>query len=159
MRAQALLLGVVCLLVGVVGAAAQGNSDPNCGTWRLNLEKSKFDPGPAAQSQTVTISIVDGVERYSSDGVDARGMGSSTSFSAKIGGGDTGALGLLYGDTIAVTQSSPGHLVGVIRKNGKVTITAHGDVSADGKSRTVTYSGKTADGKEIKDKLVYDKVM
>ncbi len=74
-------------------------------------------------------------------------------------GGDTGALGILYGDTISVTETSPGHLVGVIKKNGKVTITAHGDVAADGKSRTVTYSGKTAEGKEIKDKLVYDKVM
>jgi hypothetical protein len=152
------LLGVVWVIAGAGVFAGQGNGDPNCGKWRLNLEKSQFDPGPAAESQMVTISIEDGVERYSSDGVDARGMGSSTSFSAKIGGGDTGALGILYGDTISITEPSPGHLVAVIKKDGKVTITAHADVAADGKSRMVTYSGKTADGKEIKDKLYYDKV-
>jgi len=30
-------------------------TDPFAGTWKLNLAKSKFNPGPAPTSQTVTI--------------------------------------------------------------------------------------------------------
>ena len=47
---RAVILGVIVTLGVVLGASlmrvsAQA-SDPRSGTWKLNLEKSKYDPGP-----------------------------------------------------------------------------------------------------------------
>jgi hypothetical protein len=44
-----------------------------------------------------------------------------------------------------------------VKKEGKVTATGRIVVSADSKSRTVTTSGTNAEGKKVKNKVVYDK--
>jgi hypothetical protein len=49
-----LALGVV-LGASVVSLSAQGPPDPRIGTWKLNLAKSKYSPGPAPQSLTVKV--------------------------------------------------------------------------------------------------------
>jgi hypothetical protein len=41
--------------------------DPFVGTWKLNVAKSKFSPGPAPQSQTVTIGADNKVEVSGTD--------------------------------------------------------------------------------------------
>ena len=43
------------------------------------------------------------------------------------------------------------------KKGGKVVLTAHVVVAADGKSRTVTANGTDAQGKKYKSTAVYDK--
>src|SRR5215217_5294684 len=53
---RVVVLGVVVTLGVVLGAglghvAAQA-SNPRLGTWKLNVEKSKYNPGPAPQSTT-----------------------------------------------------------------------------------------------------------
>jgi hypothetical protein len=42
-------------------------------------------------------------------------------------------------------------------KDGKMLWTGKSTVSADGKSRTVTFNRTDADGKKVKAKAVYDK--
>jgi hypothetical protein len=54
---------------------------------------------------------------------------------------------------------SPLHSVAKLSKGGKLMMTVHVVVAADGKSRTVTYSGTNDKGQTVKDKLVYDKQM
>jgi len=54
----ALVLMSVLALTAVVIAA-----DNNVGTWKLNLAKSTYSPGPAPKSQTLTI------EAWGEDGV------------------------------------------------------------------------------------------
>jgi len=54
-----LTLGVVLVLGIVLGEdianlSAQA-SDPRIGTWKLNVAKSKYSPGPAPQSLTVKV--------------------------------------------------------------------------------------------------------
>jgi hypothetical protein len=44
---------LVVSLIGVVGVSAQGTSDPLIGTWKLNLEKTKFS-GTPPQAMTRT---------------------------------------------------------------------------------------------------------
>jgi len=63
----ALVLLSVLALTAVVIAA-----DNNVGTWKLNLAKSAYRPGPAPKSQTLTIEAwgEDGV-KYTADGVGA----------------------------------------------------------------------------------------
>ena len=48
--------------------ALMAASDPFVGTWKLNVAKSKFSPGPPLQSQTVTIGADNKVEVSGTDG-------------------------------------------------------------------------------------------
>ena len=146
------------LLVSVaVTSSVRAADDPNNGTWKVNLEKSRFSPGPAPRSGTFTIKIANGIETYSSESVDASGKTTTGSFTAKLDGTDTPTTGSPYGDTISVKHPSPNHLVAVLKRDGKVTMTVHVTVSADGKTRTSTYSGKSADGKQVHDVVVSDR--
>src|SRR5205085_3569561 len=43
------------LPLAIFMAGALLASDPNLGTWKLNLAKSKFSPGPGPQSVTTTV--------------------------------------------------------------------------------------------------------
>jgi len=46
-------LGVLIGVVQIVGVAQ--SSDPVLGTWKLNLAKSKYNPGPPPKSNTTSI--------------------------------------------------------------------------------------------------------
>jgi hypothetical protein len=151
-------LVVAAMLIGVV-MVARAADDPISGTWKLNLAKSKFDPGPAPKSLTATIKVENDTETFSSDGMDAAGNATHTEFTAKFGGPDVPVTGIPYADTIALKRVGPKQIVGTYKKGGKVTVTVHVVVSADGKTRRLTYDGKNQNGKAVHDDVVYDKVM
>jgi hypothetical protein len=151
-------LGVLLLLVGIAATwSVRAADDPSNGTWKLNVEKSKFDPGPAPKSSTVTITIANGTETYAGETVNADGKTTKMSFTAKLDGSDNPVTGNSMGDTIAIKHPSANKLEGSIKHGGKVAVTVHVVVSADGKTRTVTETGKNADGKAVHDVMVYDK--
>lgn len=156
----AVFLAVLLLLVGIaVTSVARAAEDPNNGTWKLNLEKSKFNPGPALKSSTVTVKIENDTETYASDNVDASGNAIHGSFTAKLDGTDAPIAGLPYADTISIKRMSPKHLVATLKKGGTVMMTADVVLDADKMTRTVTYTGKNQDGKKVHDVLVYDMQM
>src|SRR5437870_2364867 len=76
-------VGAFVLAFGAVVMAA----DSNIGTWKLNVAKSKFSPGPAPKSQTLKIEAwgTDGV-KFTSDGIDADGKPTHAEFQAKYDG-------------------------------------------------------------------------
>jgi len=151
-------LAALLLLAGIaVTSSVRAADDPSSGTWKLNLAKSKFSPGPAPKSSTVTIKIENGTETYTSEGTNADGKPNNMSFTAKMDGKDSPVTGNPFGDTIAIQHPAPNKFTATIKKDGKVTMTVHVVVAADGKSRTSSYSGKNADGKEVHDVMVYDK--
>ena len=151
-------LGVLLLLVGIAATwSVRAADDPSNGTWKLNIQKSKFDPGPAPKSSTVTVKIENGTETYAGETTDAAGKTTKMSFTAKLDGTDSPVTGNPLGDTISIKHPSPNKLVATMKKGGKETVTVHVVVAADGKSRTATYSGKNADGKVVHDVMVYDK--
>lgn len=151
-------LAAMMMLVGIV-MVVRAADDPISGTWKLNLAKSKFDPGPAPKSLTATIKVENGVETFSSEGMDAAGNATHTTFAATFGGPDVPVTGIPYADTIALKRVGANQIIGTYKKGGKVTVTVHVVVSADGKSRRLTYDGKNQDGKAVHDDVVYDKVM
>ena len=152
-----LFLTAVLLLTGIAVTATRAADDPANGTWKINLAKSKYNPGPAPQSATVTIHIENSTETYGADTVDAGGNSSHASFTAKLDGTDSPVTGNPDGDTIAIKRISPNHLEAKIKKGGVVVQTVHVVVAEDGKSRTVTYNGKNAKGEKIHNVVVYDK--
>ena len=73
-------LGVV-LGAGLVCVAAQA-SNPRIGTWKLNVEKSKYSPGPAPQSLTMKIEAAGEGEKATTEGVNAAGTATKTEYTA-----------------------------------------------------------------------------
>jgi hypothetical protein len=152
-----ILLPAVLLLAGIAVTSARAADEPAAGVWKVNLAKSKYNPGPAPQSSTITITIDNNTETYAAEGVDGSGNAVHGSFTAKLDGTDAPVTGNPYGDTISVKRHSPTHYVVSIKKGGAVTMTVHVVVAADGKSRTATYSGKSPKGEKEHDVVFYDK--
>jgi len=149
----ALVLISVLALTAVVFAA-----DNNVGTWKLNLAKSKYSPGPAPKSQTLKIEAwgEDGV-KYTADGVGADGKPTHAEFQAKYDGKDYAFKGNPDADTLAYKRIDGNTLEATLKMKGKPTITAKAMVSKDGKTRTVTQMGKNAQGQSIDITSVYEK--
>jgi hypothetical protein len=149
----ALMLIAVLALTAVVIAA-----DNNVGTWKLNLTKSKFSPGPAPTSQTLKIEAwgEDGV-KYVADGVGADGKPTHSEFAAKYDGKDYPFTGNPDADMISYKRIDANTVEASTKWRGKGTITTKVVVSADGKTRTVTQAGMNAQGQPVNVTSVYDK--
>jgi len=132
--------------------------DPNIGTWKLNPAKSKFSPGPAPKSQTLTIEAWgdDGV-RYVAEGVDGTGKPMHWEFQAKYDGKEYPFKGNPDADHITYKRTDPFHVEAVTTLKGKPAGSTKVSVSKDGKTRTLTQTGKNAQGQTINNVVVYEK--
>jgi hypothetical protein len=141
----------------VLGIAVMA-ADSNIGTWTLNLAKSKFQPGPAPKSQTLKIEAwdADGV-KYTADGVDAEGKPMHWEFQTKYDGKFVPFKGNPDADMLAYKRIDANTVESTTQLNGKPALTAKIVVSADGKTRTLTQTGKNAKGRTVHNVIVYDK--
>jgi hypothetical protein len=141
------------LFVGLAMCSAQ---NPNLGTWKLNEAKSKLTPG-SPKNLTVKYEAVGDNIRGTIDGVDGQGKPTHTEWTGKFDGKDYPVTGDPTADTRAVKQVDDHNYQLTVKKAGKVTITGKAVISADGKSRTVSVSGKDSMGMKIEGTSVYDK--
>jgi hypothetical protein len=142
------------LAMGISAIAA----DSNIGTWKMNAAKSKFAPGPAPKSQTLKIEAwgADGV-KYTADGIDADGKPTHSEFQAKYDDKFVPFKGNPDADMLAYKRIDASIVEATTQLNGKVTGKTRIVVSADGKTRTLTQTGKNANGQDIHNTIVYDK--
>jgi hypothetical protein len=145
---------VSVLMLGVTVMAA----DSNIGTWKMNPAKSKFSPGPAPKSQTLKIEAwgPDGV-KYTADGVDAEGKPSHWEMQAKYDGKFVPFTGNPDADMLAYKRIDANTVEATTTLNGKPSQTTKIVVSANGKTRTLTQTGKDAKGQTVHNVVVYDK--
>jgi hypothetical protein len=149
----ALVMVSVLVLTAVVMAA-----DNNVGTWTLNLAKSKYSPGPAPKSQTLTIEAWgDNGVTYKSDGVSADGKPTHTEFQAKYDGKGYPFKGNPDADVLSYKRIDANTVEATTTLKGKSTTAAKVVVSADGKTRTVTQTGTNAQGQTLDISSVYEK--
>ena len=139
-------------------AAPAPEANPHVGTWTLNVSKSSYSPGPAPKSQTLKIEAWgdDGLT-YAADGVGGDDKPTHSEFQAKFDGKDYEFKGNPDGDTLAYKKIDANTLEAKLKLKGKETLTANVVVSADGKTRTVSQTGKDAKGKDVKIVSVYEK--
>src|SRR6187397_3097077 len=132
--------------------------DNNIGTWKMNVAKSKFSPGPAPKSQTLKIEAwgEDGV-KYIADGVDADGKPSRWDLQAKYDGKFYPFKGNADADMLAYKRIDANTVEAVTQRAGKETGKTVVVVSKDGKTRTLTQTGTNAKGEKINNLIVYDK--
>jgi hypothetical protein len=147
-----LLTLVLCLLAGAVCFA----SDVQMGTWKLNEAQSKIAAGTPKNSTVVYEAAGDSV-KVTIDGNAADGTATHSEWTGKFDGKDYPSTGNPNEDMRSVKQIDDHTLHVTSKKGGKVVLTAHVVVAADGKSRTVTATGTDAQGRKYKSTAVYDK--
>lgn len=157
MRTHAFLLLAITMVVSVLffGSIAQA-ADNQVGTWKLNLAKSKYSPGPPPKDGTLTIeSEADGL-KFMFHGTNAEGKAVHVEFSPKYDGKDYPAT-LPQADSISMKKIDDYTIETVSKKDGKPVMTTRSVVSKDGKTRTSTLTGTNAKGETVNNTLVYDK--
>ena len=148
------------ILTSVAAATLWAQANPFVGTWRLNVAKSKFEPGPAPKSQTRTVVAQGDGAKYSFEGVGGDGTPYAYSFTVTYDGKDypitgTGMPG--GADTIAIKRVGTNKAEATLKKGGKEIGKSQAEVSKDGLVSTVKSKGKTPDGKDYSTDSVYDK--
>jgi hypothetical protein len=146
-------------LAFAASATLRAQSNPLVGTWKLNVTKSKFDPGPGPESLTRTVVAEGDGVKYSFEGVAADGKPIAYGFSATFDGKDNPISGSAPNgaDTISAKRIDSNHYVAKQKKGGKEIATSKVTVSKDGKVTTVEVNGTTASGAKEHDVQVYDK--
>lgn len=153
MKLRSSLLTLALCLLAVVCFAA---NDTLMGTWKLNESKSKIGAG-APKNHTVTYEAAGDSIKVTIDGTDADGTAIHSEWTGKFDGKDYASTGNPHEDMRSVKQVNDRTLDVTSKKDGKVVLTAHVVLSADGKSRTVTSHVTDAKGKKVTSTAVFDK--
>jgi hypothetical protein len=153
--ALALLVG--CLVLSSA-QRLEAQTDPMLGTWKLNLAKSTYEPGPPPQSETrIYEAFGKGGLKATFNYVDAQGVKSTRGYSALFDGKDYKYIGTPSFDTIAITRVNANTMTFSLKKGGAVAQTGTAVLSADGKTRTGTQTGTNAAGQTVHSVTVYEK--
>ena len=130
--------------------------DANLGTWKLDEAKSKIAAGLPKNTTVVYAAAGDSV-KVTLDGVGADGKPTHSEWTGKYDGKDYPVTGDSSVDARSVKQINARTLEVTNKKDGKTTLVARVEVAADGKSRTVTVTGKDAKGNAVTSTSVYNK--
>ena len=153
------VLIAVLALVGLTLATSAVAQAPKglLGTWKINLAKSKFSPGPAPKSMTITYSAAGDGLKIVADIVPGDGPAQHWEMTGAYDGKDHPVKGNPNADTISMKRVDDLHGESTFKLKGKVTATNVRTLSADGKTLTIVSKGTTADGKPREDTQVFEK--
>jgi len=150
-------IGVFAALVIVLaaGSVLLAQSNPFVGTWKLNVASSKYDPGPAPQSQTRTW---DASGMVMVNGINAAGKPMSYGYPIKGDGVEYPTMGAVpnTADKITTKKIDANTYEANFTKAGKHVETATFKVSNGGKTLTIMAKGAT-DAGAFNNVLVWDK--
>lgn len=141
-----LLFGTALIL-----AAQSEHITPFTGTWKLNLTKSKFNPGPPFKSFTLTFAP-DGVRHL--DLVVAGGQ----PVKASLPWSDGNEVRVKEMENTTATSKIQGRTFHDIwRQNGKVIEDVHGVASPDGKTLKINIDATDGQGRPYHNELTFEK--
>ncbi len=150
-----MFIGIAALVVATAAGAQTG--DPIVGTWKLDVAKSTYKPGPAAKSATVVVEPAGKGIKVSVDAVGADGSPSKWGFTTQRDGKEVPVTGNPMYDTATTTQPTPTTGTTEYKKGGKVVMTSKLAMSADGKTMTLTATGTDPKGQAVHNVTVYTK--
>src|SRR4051812_47891952 len=137
--------------------AALAQADPGMGTWKLNLEKSKYKPGPPPKSLVVKFEPAGTGVKTTSDLVNAEGKTITAVYTAQYDGKDYPITGSQVADTVTLKKLPNGDIQRHDKKAGKYVQTFVRSVAKDGQSMTITHRGTDAKGVAFDNVLVLAK--
>ena len=132
--------------------ALSAADDPFIGTWKLNVAKSKFDPGPPTKSTTVAIAA-DGKVTVSEESA----KGEKLEWSYTMSPGAASKITGLPDPNATVTETRKGNVIDHAWKIGTGAMKGRGTLSKDGKTMTYNIQGTDPDGKKFKNAEIYDR--
>jgi hypothetical protein len=127
------------------------------GTWKLDVAKSSFVPGPGPKRLTIKWETTKDGIKFTADGVDAEGKPIHTEYVSKFDGQEIPYKGNPDADTASPTKIDDNSYETIWKKDGKPTITGKLVVSEDGKTLTITHTGTNAKGQTVNSTFVYHK--
>jgi hypothetical protein len=134
------------LALAVASMAAQ-TAEPIVGTWKLDVAKSTYKPGPAPKSTTIVVAPEGKGIKVAIDAVNADGSPLKWGFATVRDGKEEAPVsGNPMFETVTSTRDSANAGTNVYKKAGKVVMTTKVAIAADGKSMTVTSTGTNAQG-------------
>jgi len=151
--ACAIAMLITALTLTVTTAAA----DQLSGTWKMNTEKSKYSPGPAPKDLTIVVDSDENNYKLDATGTDGDGKPMHVQYSAKFDGKDYPATGIANADAVSLKRIDANTIETLQKKDGKVVMTITAKVSKDGKTRTSTWHGKNAEGKDVHNVVAFDR--
>src|SRR5438034_5782357 len=140
MKLKVIVLTLAVFFGGIVVCSAD---DPQMGTWKLNEAKSKFGPG-ATKNNTVIYEAAGDMVKATVDGTDSTGAATHNEWTGKFNGRYYAVTGDPTSDMRSYRMINAHTLALTAKKGGKVSLTGRIVVSRNGKTRTVTTTGKNA---------------
>ena len=127
------------------------------GEWKLNLEKSKYSPGPAPKSLMLMFEPAGKGVHLKTDQVNADGSRASTEYTANYDGKDYPLKGSAIADTVSLKRVDSRTVMRTDKKGGKKMATFKAVLSKDGKTYTVDVKAVTPKGEPVKNHLVFER--
>ena len=157
-RSLALAPLMMGLILWAPGSPASAQAaDPVIGTWKLDVAKSKYRPGPPPQSLTMKFETAGKGVTVTTDEVGAEGQTIHTEYTANYDGKDYPITGSVTSDTVALKRIDARTLQRTDKQGGKVVLTLMRKISTDGKMLTLAVKGTDAKGQAVKNVLVFAK--
>jgi hypothetical protein len=157
MKIEKTFLSVLATLLWLGLSSNLFAADLSLGTWKLNLAKSKYNPGPAPKSATFTLEAAEGGVKRTGESTDAEGKKTSYTWTAKYDGKDYPVTGSDRYDAVSLKRIDDHSSEIALKKSGKVITSGKRTLSKDGKVMTLTIATTNAKGEKANNVAVYDK--
>lgn len=150
----------LALMVLAMASAAAFGADNSLGTWKVDVEKTKYTPAPFPVKSVTSVreAAADGV-KVTNTGERVDGTAINNTYTAKYDGSpcSVSGQGAPY-DTVSIKQLDANTFTWDAKKSdGKYHSHGRIVISADGKTMTMTAKGSNGEGKPMTITLVYDK--
>jgi hypothetical protein len=144
MKRRIAVFAALVLVLAAAGAVL-AQADPFVGTWKLNVEKSKFVPGPAPQSSTRTW---DASGMVMVNGINAAGKATSYGYTIKTDGKEYATVGAIpnTADKITSKKIDANSYEATFTKAGTPVETTSFKISDGGKTLTIHAKGTSPAG-------------
>jgi hypothetical protein len=157
MRKNLLMVSLAVCCTIVLSSSVVLAADNWLGTWKVDLAKSKYSPGPAPKSFTLKFEATPGGIKFTGDGVGADGKANHSMFLSKFDGKDVPYEGNPDADTASPKKIDDNSYDNTWKKGGEATIATKVVVSADGKTMIITHTGTNAKGEAVNNTIVWNK--
>jgi hypothetical protein len=151
------LLVTLAFCAVVLSSSVALAADNWMGTWKLDTAKSKYTPGPMPKSQTLKFEATPAGIKLSTDSMSADGKAMHGGYTSMFDGKDVRWEGNPDADMASPKRIDDNSYENTWKKAEKAIMLSKVVVSKDGKTLTVTQTGKNAKGEAVSNTAVYDK--
>lgn len=157
MKTRVALFSLMTVFVLVLSAPQMFGADMFSGTWKVNVSKSTFTPGPALKSQIVSFEWVGESMKVIVDSTGGDGKPVHSEWFGKLDGKDYPMKGDPNIDSRSFKRVDDYTLDIIAKKGGKVVSNTRTVYNKDGKTRVSTQTGSNAQGQQVHNTIFSEK--